>query len=336
MNKNFSPAVSVIIPMYNAEKYLSVCLESLLIQTFQDFEVIIVDDCSTDNSLAIAESFLERFGGRLKIISLEENTGSGAVPRNVGLEYASGKYIFFMDNDDLLIDIALETLYNYAEKNLATIVCMSKYFSCDEEIVPKNLTEETWGSDFIPDEAFFEPYDLTQRVEKIMRFSFIWAPWGKFLRRDFLIDNGIKFLSMTIAEDVIWTLELICLAKNFLRISEPLYVYRGNKFSIMRRTQTPKQMIIFRTNPLINGIDYLEEFMRGQEFFRENPLFKLKVLDFFACINLGNMTEAAKYLTPIEFYEIILHEFSKAGSTQPALIAYLLVMNNIYRNELSK
>ena len=104
----------------------------------------------------------------------------------------------------------------------------------------------------------------------------------------------------------------------------------------MRRTQTPKQMIIFRTNPLINGIDYLEEFMRGQEFFRENPLFKLKVLDFFACINLGNMTEAAKYLTPIEFYEIILHEFSKAGSTQPALIAYLLVMNNIYRNELSK
>ena len=169
MNENF-PKVSVIIPMYNAEKYLSVCLESLLIQTFQDFEVIIVDDCSTDNSLAIAESFLERFGGRLKIISLEENTGSGAVPRNVGFEHASGKYIFFMDNDDLLIDIALETLYNYAEKNLATIVCMSKYFSCDEEIVPKNLTEETWSSDFIPDEAFFEPYPTCRKNYAILLY----------------------------------------------------------------------------------------------------------------------------------------------------------------------
>ena len=328
--------ISVIIPMYNAEKYLGVCLESLLIQTFQDFEVIVVDDCSTDNSCAVAESYLERFGGRLKIISLEENTGSGAVPRNVGFEHARGKYIYFMDNDDLLIDIALETLYNYAEKNLATIVCMSKYFSCDEELVPKNLTAQTWGADFIPDEAFFEPYDLTQRVEKIMRFSFIWAPWGKFLRRDFLIDNGIKFLPMTIAEDVIWTLELTCLAKNFLRISEPLYVYRENKSSIMRRTQTPKQMIIFRTNPLIKGIDYLEEFMRGQEFFRENPMLKLKILDFFACINLGNITEAMKYLNPIEAYEVILREFSKAESTQPALISYLLVMNNLYRNELAK
>ena len=109
MNKNF-PKVSVIIPMYNAEKYLGVCLESLLIQTCADFEVIVVDDCSTDSSIAIAESYLEKFGDRLKIVELPANTGSGAVPRNVGLEIASGKYVYFVDNDDLLIDTALETL----------------------------------------------------------------------------------------------------------------------------------------------------------------------------------------------------------------------------------
>ena len=73
--ENFSPAVSVIIPLYNAEKFLPTCLESLLIQTFSDFEVIVVDDCSTDSSLTVAENFLERFNGRLKIISLPENTG---------------------------------------------------------------------------------------------------------------------------------------------------------------------------------------------------------------------------------------------------------------------
>ena len=131
MNENF-PKVSVIIPVYNVEKYLAVCLESLLIQTFTDFEVIVVDDCSTDNSLAIAESYLERFGGRLKIFSLEENTGSGAVPRNVGLEVASGKYVYFVDDDDLLIDIALDTLFNYTEEYQAQVVYMEKFFSCGE------------------------------------------------------------------------------------------------------------------------------------------------------------------------------------------------------------
>ena len=85
--------VSVIIPVFNAEKYLAVCLESLLIQTFTDFEVIIVDDCSTDSSLAIAESYLEKFGGRLKILTLEENTGTPGLPRNVGLEFSQGEYI---------------------------------------------------------------------------------------------------------------------------------------------------------------------------------------------------------------------------------------------------
>ena len=72
--KKISPEISVIIPLYNAEKYFAVCLESLAIQTFTDFEVIVVDDCSTDSSLAIAESYLEHFGERLKIIALPRRT----------------------------------------------------------------------------------------------------------------------------------------------------------------------------------------------------------------------------------------------------------------------
>ena len=111
--------VSVIIPLYNAEKYLGVCLESLLIQTLQDFEVIVVDDCSSDNSCAVAESFLEKFSGRLKIIYLEKNTGSGAVPRNEGLRFSRGEYVFFMDADDLIIDNALEKRFTLPQKNSA-------------------------------------------------------------------------------------------------------------------------------------------------------------------------------------------------------------------------
>ena len=335
MNENF-PKVSVIIPVYNAEKYLPVCLESLLIQTFTDFEVIVVDDCSTDNSCAVAENFLERFGGRLKVLSLEENTGSGAVPRNVGLEVASGKYIFFVDSDDLLIDVALEELYNCAEESGAEIVYMNSGFLCGAEILPKSIVAREWDSAFSVEEPTFEPDDLNERVKKFLKNGFVWSPWTKFLRRDFLIDNGIKFPPMRISEDGSWTLEIICLAKKILRVPNPLYVWRSNENSMTRSNRSPEQDLIFWSNPLINCLEYLDEFMSSLEFFKINPAVRLEVLELFATIHFQHMSEAFKALEPQEVYEIFLREFSKAGSTQPALIAYLLVMNNLYRNELTK
>ena len=86
--------VSVIIPMFNEEKYIGECLESILAQTFKDFELIVVNDCSTDSSVEVVESYAEKFGGRLKLFSTEKNSGSGAVPRNKGLNFSCGEYIF--------------------------------------------------------------------------------------------------------------------------------------------------------------------------------------------------------------------------------------------------
>ena len=332
MNENF-PKVSVIIPVFNAEKYLGVCLESLLIQTFTDFEVIVVDDCSTDNSCAVAESYLERFGGRLKIISLEKNTGSGAVPRNVGSEFASGEYVFFMDNDDLLIDIALEELYNCAEEFEAQVVYMDSGFLCGAEPFPKSIVAREWDSDFSVDEPTFEPDDLNERVKKFLKNGFVWSPWTKFLRRDFLIDNSIKFPPMKTSEDCSWTLAVICLAKKILRVPNPLYIWRSNENSITRSNRSPEQDLIFWINPLINGLEYLEKFMSGLEFFKKNPAVRLKVLNLFTTIHFQRMAKDFNELESQEAYEIILREFSKAGSSQPALIAYLLLMNNLYRNE---
>ena len=326
--------VSVIIPMYNAEKYLSVCLESLLIQTMKDFEVIVVDDCSTDASLAIAESYLEKFNGRLKIISLPENTGTPGLPRNVGLEFASGKYVFFMDADDLIIDIAMEELFNVSENYQADVVYMDCGFICYEEPVPKDLNEAVWEPNNSVKEPTFEPKNISLRVEKFLARQYKWPPWGKFLRRDFLIDNNIKFPRMQTCEDGIWTFELICLAKRFLRIPEPLYVQRRNEISMTRRNRTPEREIIFRTSPLITGLEVLNEFMCGLEFFKKNPNFKLRVLIFFVDIQIEEMEKVLEYLKPTELYEIILCEFSKAKSTQPALTACLIVMTNIYRQTL--
>ena len=329
--------VSVIIPVYNAEKYLAVCLESILIQTFQDYEVIVVDDCSTDSSPVIAESYLERFDGRLKILTLKENTGSGAVPRNVGLEFSQGKYVFFMDSDDLIIDTALETLYDFAEEYQAEVVYMDCGFVCDSEpIIPKTLVEAAWDLNNFVKEPKLETHDLSVRIKKFLSRQYKWPPWGKFLRRDFLINNVIKFPQMQISEDGTWTLELVCLSKKFLYVPSPLYVQRRNSSSMTRLLRSPEQEIIFRTSPLINGMEHLEKFMSRQNFFKRNPDLRLQILMFFAQVQFDEMKKVLNRLKPVEVYEIFLNEFLKAGSTQPALISYLLVMNNIYQNELSK
>ena len=328
--------ISVIIPVFNAEKYLGVCLESILIQTLKDFDVLVVDDGSTDTGMTIAESYLEKFGGRLKIIHLPKNTGMPGIPRNVGLEYAQGKYICFVDADDLLADNALATLYNFAEEYQADVIYMEKSFMCDEEPLTKNFTLAAWTRAVLKNKILVESENIGERVQMLMNSHFYWPPWTKFVRRDFLLDNDIKFPQMTIAEDVCWTFKIICLAEKLLRVPTPLYIYRSNSGSMMGKKRTPEQEIIFWTNPLIAGLDCLDEFMRGLEFFNQNPVVRLQVLNFFALMHIDNMAEALNKFDSTEVYKIFLREFSKAGSSQPALISYLLVMNNLYRNELMK
>ena len=335
--KTFSPAVSVIVPVFNAEKYLGVCLESILIQTFTDFEVIVVDDCSTDKSLTVAESFQERFNGRLKIISLEENTGSGSVPRNVGLELSRGKYVFFVDDDDLILDTALEELFNAAETFQADVVYTDRGFTCGEEIVPTELVESFWNPPkFAVTEPTLETENLSERVEKYLKLAFGMPPWEKFFRRNFLVDNEIKLPTVKISDDIIWTFEIICLAKKILRLPTPLYIHRRNNQSVMNRKLSPADQIKLWTNPLLNGVDYLNEFMNGFDVFNSTNDLRLRVLKFFAKIQLDFMAEAFKALDANEVYEIFLREFSSTKSPHAALISFLLVMNNLDRNEMMR
>ena len=322
--------VSVIIPMYNAEKYLGACLESIFIQTLQDFEVIVVDDCSTDNSCAVAESYLEKFGGRLKIIPLPQNTGSGAVPRNEGLRFSRGEYIFFMDADDLIIDTALETLYVAAKNFRADVVCMNKGFICSEDT--ENFILADWDKNVQPiDAPTLETDDLNRRLEKMFATAYGWAPWIKFLRRDFLIGNNIKFPELRISEDVLWTIELVCLAEKWLCLPQRLYIYRKSFNSMMRSKRSPQDEIKFWLDPLVKGLDYLDNFMDKVEFFAQNPNCRFDVTNFFVKMQIAGMLAALKKLTNHELYKIIHDGFS--GSKHAALIANLFVVMNFYRDK---
>lgn len=321
--------VSVIIPLYNAEKYIAACLESILNQTFKDFEVIVVDDCSTDNSCAVAESYLEKFGGRLKIIYLPQNTGNASIPRNEGLKFSRGEYIFFMDNDDWLISNALETLYNFAEQYKADVVYMEQGFICDED--SQNVTTVSWTPpEFAINKIVMESADVSKRLDILLSKGYGVTPWTKFISRDFLIANQITFPHVKISEDVLWSFKVICLAENFLRIPNQLYICRNVNDSLSRIKREPADEIKFWLSPLVKGLDYLDDFMDGLDFFALNPNYRFDVINFFVKTQIAGMLGALKNLTRYELYEIIHSEF---GGKHASLIAYLFVVMNFYRDK---
>ncbi len=329
MTEKFSPAVSVIVPVFNAEKYLPDCLESILFQTLTDFEVIVVDDASTDQSLTVAESFRAR-DGRLKVISLPTNTGNPSVPRNVGLENSHGKYIFFADNDDLLVNNALETFWNTAENFDADVVYTECGYLSDENF--QNLTVTALDKNSAPVASpMFESADIGERVEKFLRTAYGWAPWAKFVRRDLLVANKIFFPRVTIAEDVLWSFKVTCAAKKFLRVSTPLYIHRERKTSWSRIQRSPADEVKFWLDPLIKGLEYLDDFIDATEFFAQNPNYRFEVTNFFVKMQVAGMLGALEKLSRSELYEIVRREFS--ASRHAALIANLFVFMTYYRDK---
>ena len=316
--------VSVIIPVFNAEKFLGACLESILNQTLQDFEVIAVDDCSTDNSIVVAENFLEKFGGRLKIISLPKNSGAGSVPRNEGLKFSRGKYIFFLDADDLLMPDALKTFYDAAEKFSADVVHTERAFTCEENS-PQNLTPVLLvQTSCLRNKIFMESDDLAERLDLLLHSGCSVLSWAKFSRRDFLLANDIEFPQAKIGEDALWTIQVVCLAKNFLRISNPLYVWRTAKNSVTRTKRTPQNKIKVWLDSLINCADWLDDFMDGIEFFARNPKYRFDLMDAFikGPLTNKNVFDAFKELNRSEIYDIIHGMFE---GRRAALISYLLI-----------
>lgn len=321
--------ISVIVPVYNAEKYLPDCLESILAQTFSDFELLVVDDASTDSSLTVAENFRAR-DGRLKVISLPTNTGNPSVPRNVGLENSHGKYVLFVDNDDLLVNNALETFWNTAENFDADVVYTECGYISDENF--QNLTVTALDKNSAPVESpTLETFDIGERVEKFLRTGYGWAPWAKFVRRDLLVANKIFFPRVTIAEDVLWSFKVTCAAKNFLRVPTPLYIHRERKTSWSRIQRSPADEVKFWLDPLVKGLAYLDDFMDESKFFAQKPNYRFDVTNFFVKMQVAGMLGALENLSREELYEIVRREFS--ASQHAALIANLFVFMTYYRDK---
>lgn len=227
MSQEQTPQISIIVPVYNVEPYIRKCLDSIKAQTFTDFEAIIVDDASPDNSINIAREFAEadpRF-----VILTRENGGLSAA-RNTGLDYATGKYIAFIDSDDFVAPNYLEVLYNACEDNGADMAsCAFTYHYDSNGFRKKQL--------FIMKDCVLEHDEAVSMIIKdrsIHNYA-----WNKLYKRTLFTEHNIKYPTMYF-EDVVTSARIIYYA-NKLAVSEKcLYYYVKRPGSILSTMNVKK------------------------------------------------------------------------------------------------
>ena len=317
--------LSVIIPMYNAGKYIGECLESLLNQTLKDFDVIVVDDCSTDNSRKVVQSFLESFGGRLKLKKLSKNSGCPGPPRNTALNMARGKYVYFLDADDLIAPDALENLCAAAENFDADVVHTEKYFTFRDGADNCKLTSYQ-TSEFVTVPTL-ETFDIGARVEGFTQKRFLWGAGGKFVRLKFLRDNKITFPAIKCWEDFVFSFQCLVAAKNYVRVPNVNYYYRLRDDSLSHELLDPVKFMEI----LIGVVKSADDFMSGRKFFEDNPQYKFMVTDFFMQERITAFSGFFGKHDIGEIYNFLKGIFSRRTQDTAALTAYLFVAANILK-----
>lgn len=219
--------VSVIVPVYNVEKYLRQCLDSLISQTLKDIEIIIVNDGTKDNSQGIIDEYVKRYSNVKAYI--KENGGLGSA-RNYGIKKASGEYLAFIDSDDYVKEDMIEQLYNAAKKEDAD------YLICDYIVTYDDHKEV--------DKINKGIRTLNNNYKKDGILSPLYA-WNKFVKKDLIVNNDLNFSEGLWYEDLPVTTILFALANKTFYLNKPLYYYRQRSGSIMNSKYNEKMFDIF-------------------------------------------------------------------------------------------
>ena len=214
--------VSIIVPVYNCEKYLRQCIDSLLNQSYRDLEIICVDDGSTDDSLNILHEYSDRDS---RIIILNKiNDGKGAAgARNLGLESATGEYVIFLDSDDFFEPDMIEKMVSAAEENNADIVlCRAERF--DDRTGKRERDYEGINFKLLLEQPVFSYKDCKDTIFQIAD----WIVWNKLFRRELITANNLRFESIPISDDQYIPALGLVLAERITSVDEVFVHYRVN------------------------------------------------------------------------------------------------------------
>ncbi len=318
------PKVSVIIPFNNVENYIEECLNSVLSQTLDDIEVILINDASTDRTLEIVEWYLQK-DSRIKLININERKGQGFA-RNRGIEIAKGEYIGFVDSDDFIEPDMFECLYNSAKTNDTDIsMCQVREY---DDINEKYITSDYYSLSCL---SSFQNEVFSAEDTKNCILDINVALWNKIYKREYLISIGEKFPEGFIYEDLPFFFGTYLPAKKIQIVWKNLYSYRINrKNSTMQQFNNKildRLPMVSLTYEKLKKVPYLSDLKQKIQAWIINDLFHRYSLlkenyhkEFFF--------QMKKIFQSLEIENIKDDYWKKVYHFQ----GYLLVMNNTFED----
>ena len=219
MHKTETPTISVIVPVYNVERYLPMCLESIVQQCMDDYEVILVNDGSTDSSGAICDEFAAKHSEFRNIYQKNQGVASA---RNRGVEEAKGEYILFLDSDDYLVPGTISRLLQLATKNKLDVLGFGYNNVAENDIVTEIKANN------VP-----EDIEVLNGVDYISHFNYTAQVWWYLVRRELIMKNNLSLPEGHILEEAGFNLRLFLYAERMSQVSTIAYCYRNRATSIM-------------------------------------------------------------------------------------------------------
>jgi len=304
--------ISVIVPVYNVEKYIEKCLESIINQTFKDIEIIVVNDGTKDNSIKIIE---EKFKDkRIKIYNKEN--GGAASAKNYGIKKATGEYLFFIDGDDF-IEECLKEMYEKAKKENSDLVICDYY-----------KLYEDGSKEHVPIIPF---YDKENQKCSVISMP---GPVCKLVKRDIVVNNNITFLEKHCFEDNAIMPYLCALCQNFSYIKKPYYYYLQRQGSALNKNEYSKSWEdIFSS--LDNLYHHFEKSNLLKEFHQELEYIYIEYLLHAANLKFIDYPEGHKNIKKVS--QVIKEKFPKWRQNKyykQERIKYKVMCNLFYYNQI--
>lgn len=222
------PKVSVIIPAYNAERFILECFDSLSSQTLSDFEVIVCDDGSADGTVSVVEGYCAR-DSRFQLIRLNHVSAGSA--RNAGLDNATGEYLYFLDADDLIAHNALERLCSAADECEADVVSAKSHYFDD-------VTRKTSPIEFSVTGVEFDCALTGENLPERPFQSFVGWPWDKLFRAEFVKRHSLRFQNLRSSNDALFVFMALCKASCITCLSDDLFAHRTNNGGSLEHTRS--------------------------------------------------------------------------------------------------
>ena len=276
--------VTLIVPVYNSEKYINKCLDSILNQTYKNYEILVVNDGSKDNSQKIIDEYASKYPE--KIITIEQENKGVAITRNESIKKANGDYIMFIDNDDYIDKEYIETFVEELEEQDYDVV-IGGYRRPTEEnkIIRKiSLKNKEWS--------------------KFM----ILAPWAKIYKRKYLIENHLEFLNNNIGEDVYFNMQALQLTNKIKIINYIGYNWFFNTQSVSNTSQKNyKELNVF--DLLDKTYNKLKKEKILDKNYEINELYFYRYIIWFLIFSMKKTTKKEIYMQYDKMFDWLEKKF---------------------------